>query len=231
MNEGFGAPPARDAETSEPASGLSIEDLAAAADVPVRTIRYYIAEGLLPGPSSRGKYATYGEEQLARLRLIRRLSERHVPLAEMRELLAPLALGEIRALLAEEDRRAAELKQAEESLSPKDYVSGLLQRAQAARHPSSVTSPSVREGASSYPASSPGLASPASPAIPRDSSPVSAPRLHAPATAPTESWQRYDLAPGVELHVRMDAERRYRSLIRRLLHLANETRDTQDPTE
>src|SRR5436853_4256848 len=88
---------------------MSIEDLAARAGVRVRTVRFYIAEGLLPGPGARGRAAAYGEEHLLRLRLIRRLAERHVPLAEMRARFAHLPLEDVRALLAEEGRRAEEL--------------------------------------------------------------------------------------------------------------------------
>lgn len=209
----------RDEAEREPggvAQGLSIEDLAEATEVPIRTIRYYIAEGLLPGPGSRGKLAAYGEEHLARLRLIRRLVERRVPLAELRERLAPLTLDEVRLLLREEDELAAELRQAEQTASPKTYVSGLLKRARAAR-----------EG-------SPGQASPAYPQPPRSSRPAGSPSRfgegaselpaprgpvagHMPAPHPAEAWQRWELVPGVELHVRADAERRHRDLIRRLL--------------
>ena len=92
-----------------PVPRLTIEELAARAGVRVRTIRFYIADGLLPGPGGRGRAAAYTDEHLARLRLIRRLVERHVPLAEIRALLARLSADEVRALLAEEDRRAATL--------------------------------------------------------------------------------------------------------------------------
>src|ERR1044072_5340530 len=35
--------------------GLTIEELAKRADVPVRTVRFYITERLLPGPGGRGR--------------------------------------------------------------------------------------------------------------------------------------------------------------------------------
>src|SRR5215210_5590262 len=102
---------------------MSIEELAAHASVRVRTIRFYVAEGLLPGPGARGRAAAYGEEHLLRLRLIRRLAERHVPLAEMRGRLAGLSLDEVRTLLDEEDRAAAAL--AAGAISDGAYVSTL----------------------------------------------------------------------------------------------------------
>src|SRR5690242_10862011 len=51
----------------------TIEELAEQVGTPVRTIRFYIAEGLLSGPGTRGKAASYSGEHLLRLRLIRRL--------------------------------------------------------------------------------------------------------------------------------------------------------------
>jgi DNA-binding transcriptional MerR regulator len=198
------------------AQGLSIEDLAEATDLPVRTIRYYIAEGLLPGPGSRGKLATYGEEHRARLRLIRRLVERRVPLAELRERLAALTLDDVRLLLREEDELAADLRQAEQTASPKAYISGLLKRARAAREgsPGEASLAYPQPPRSPRPAGSPGRYGEGASELPAPRGPVTG---HMPVPHPAESWQRWELVPGVELHVRADAERRHRDLIRRLL--------------
>jgi DNA-binding transcriptional MerR regulator len=190
-------------------SALSIEELAETANVPVRTIRYYIAEGLLPGPGSRGKLATYGEEHLARLRLIRRLVERRVPLAELRERVALLTLGEVVLLLREEDQLAEERQQVEQSASPREYVSGLLKRARAARdRDQTAASPYAPPARAPRPSTGSG---PLAPGAKGGRFP--------PALGPHagEAWQRWELVPGVELHVRTDAEWRYRELIRRLL--------------
>ena len=95
----------------------------------MRTVRYYISQGLLPGPGGRGKAADYGDEHLARLRLIRRLSDRHVPLAEQRQQLAALAAHEVESLLHSEE---AALDHQSQAPSPRAYVSGLLGRARVA---------------------------------------------------------------------------------------------------
>jgi hypothetical protein len=42
---------------------------------------------------------------------------------------------------------------------------------------------------------------------------------------PAEAWQRWELAPGVELQVRAEAARRYRDLIRRVLEAAREAQE------
>ncbi|HEY3999194.1 MAG TPA: MerR family transcriptional regulator [Candidatus Xenobia bacterium] len=88
-------------------NGFSIEELTEQVGIPVRTLRYYIAEGLLPGPGSRGKGARYGREHLSRLRAIRRLVEQHVPLAEIRERLAGLGQNEVERLAAGADQPTA----------------------------------------------------------------------------------------------------------------------------
>lgn len=246
----------RDHQLGESAPGLSIEELAEAADLSVRTIRYYISEGLLPGPGSRGKQATYGEEQLARLQLIRRLAERHVPLAQMRKLLAPLHLEDVRALLAEEDHRAAELARAEQTASPKEYVAGLLRRARALREAprapglggqSGLPGRSAQagqpqqgaQGAGQGAAQATGSSAPSelAPSINEAQRPrvygspwrPSSPQLPASSSSrqAAQAWQRWELAPGVELQVRADAAHKYRALIRRVLTAAQEAAEEE----
>lgn len=50
---------------------LSLQQLSAQAQVPVRTVRYYIQKGLLPGPEGEKRGAFYTEEHLAELLRIR----------------------------------------------------------------------------------------------------------------------------------------------------------------
>ncbi|RKT38048.1 MerR family transcriptional regulator [Thiocapsa rosea] len=94
---------------------LDINSLSRTADVPVRTIRYYLAEGLLPSPNGRGPAASYSREHLDRLRLIRRLQDAHQPLALIKSRLAGLdpagvaqALAEVEGAVSNEPRSAAD---------------------------------------------------------------------------------------------------------------------------
>jgi DNA-binding transcriptional MerR regulator len=183
---------------------LSIDELAERSATPVRTIRFYITEGLLPRPAARGKGASYGDEHLSRLLLIRRLSEQRVPLAEIRRRLDRLSLPEIRALLAVEMQHSAELELAERAPSAKEYVSALLRRSRQARQPSTSSSEAAPDASSMSFAEAAGT--------------LGAP--FASGSDPKEAelpWRRLELAPGVELHVRADAEARSGALIRRLL--------------
>ena len=78
----------------------TLTELADLAGVTPRTVRYYLAQGLLPGVGVAGPGAKYDDTHLARLRLIRRLQAEHQPLAEIRHRLESvddatvLALGE-----------------------------------------------------------------------------------------------------------------------------------------
>ena len=188
---------------------MTIEELAESVDVSVRTVRFYITEGLIPGPGSRGKGATYGEEHLAKLALVRRLAERRVPLSDIREQISRLSLAEVRDLLEEEDLREAQLNQAEQSPSPKEYVSELMrpnwERSRPGPTDDSLIRPmSERRQASSLRnGTSPGESSPPGPR--------------------RERWYRWELVPGVELHVSQDASKRFRDLIRRLRRVADES--------
>lgn len=190
-------------------SSLTIEELAELTQTPVRTVRYYIAEKMLPGPGARGKGAAYTEEHLLRLRLIRRLTERREPLAEIRELMARVTDDEIRALLAEEDARAQTLEtleQATRAVSPKAYISALLEQARTAQKPEKPAKPAKPQaGRASY-----GVA------------PLQPPPLASGKPAMSSAWRHVELVPGVELHIEARAERRYRTLIDRLLRVSKE---------
>ncbi len=63
---------------------LELTELADRAGVSVRTIRYYIQQGLLPKPEARGPGAHYSEEHLERLLFVKRLQKEHLPLSEIR---------------------------------------------------------------------------------------------------------------------------------------------------
>lgn len=201
-------------------TSLTIEELADRAKTPVRTVRYYIAERMLPGPGARGKGATYTEEHLLRLRLIRRLAERHAPLAEIREVMARVTGDEVRALLAEEDMRAHELERATQAVSPRAYISALLDQARAPRLPQKP------------PTSAPPQQQPLrQPEVHALRMPPPEPSADAPASsaAKASAWRRVEIAPGVELHIQADAEQRYRSLIERLLAASrDDSHDSHD---
>lgn len=201
--------------------GFTIDELAERCGVSVRAIRFYIAQGLLPGPGARGKSATYGEEHLARLRLIRQLSERHVPLAKIQDLLQGLSLAEVKALLEMEEDRAVQLMEAERRKSPRDYVSALLDDARQARY-KSLPQRQRAPDTSIEPAQRDLLRAPA------PQSPAGETVSPASEQGSSETWYRWTLAPGIELHVSADARLRFQQLLRRLLLAASARNGEQD---
>lgn len=82
-----------------PDDPYTLAELARLADVTPRTVRYYVAQGLLPSPGAAGPSTRYGEGHLARLRLIRRLQREHLPLAEIRARLERIGDEEVQAAL------------------------------------------------------------------------------------------------------------------------------------
>ena len=70
-----------------PGKTYLLTELAEAAGVSVRTIRYYIAQGVLQNPVSQGCNAHYTDEHLERLRYIKTHQERGNTLAGIKSLL------------------------------------------------------------------------------------------------------------------------------------------------
>jgi MerR family mercuric resistance operon transcriptional regulator len=69
---------------------MTIAKLARSADVGVETVRYYQRRGLMPTPPATGDsaYREYSEDEVRRLRFIRRAQAAGFTLEEIRELLA-----------------------------------------------------------------------------------------------------------------------------------------------
>lgn len=67
----------------EPQREYTLAELAAAAGLPARTLRYYIARGVLPPPLRAGRNAGYGAPHLVRLRQIRKWQAAGASLADI----------------------------------------------------------------------------------------------------------------------------------------------------
>ncbi len=66
----------------------TVDELAAAAGVTVRTLRFYATKGLVPAPELRGRVGFYDQAHLARLRLIHDLQEAGFTLSAIERFLA-----------------------------------------------------------------------------------------------------------------------------------------------
>ena len=205
-------------------NAYSLQDLADLADVSPRTVRYYIAQGLLPSPRQVGPGAHYTDAHLARLRLIRRLQREHLPLAEIRTRLASL-----------DDDAIAGLARADTTAPPEgsalDYVRAVLgggaqPDVSEARHlplrrlafPSRLsaapdTSSLLRREslADGEPAYAPSAPQPAA-AKPASTEPV----------ADRSQWDRVTLTTDIELHIRRPLSRQQNKRVDRLIAIARE---------
>src|SRR5688500_4373464 len=140
-------------DAQQPPTGaerLTLGELTAAADVSVRTVRYYISEGLLPPPEGSGPGSAYTQGHLERLRLIQRLKEAYLPLKEIRRRLSGLSDDEVRNLLTGEVHRAASVTPAtsemlyDESLAgARDYLTLLESGEQYRAEPMALQFPSA----------------------------------------------------------------------------------------
>jgi len=201
-----------------PDSEYSLQDLSDLAGVTPRTIRYYIAQGLLPSPGKAGPGATYTEGYLHRLRLIKRLQREHLPLAEIRSRLASL-----------DDATVAALVEAPVSEPPADSAIDYIR--------------AVLGGDTSFGATALNrLAAPPASPPPGNAVALEAPayrlaessQAYAESPAPTPTpdrsqWDRILLAPDVELHVRRPLGRRQHKRVERLIQIARELLEEDQP--
>jgi DNA-binding transcriptional MerR regulator len=67
---------------------MTVEQLATAAGVSVRTVRFYATKGLLPPPSLRGRLGLYSDDHLARLQLVRDLQAKGFTLTAIAQYLS-----------------------------------------------------------------------------------------------------------------------------------------------
>lgn len=164
----------------------TIGELSQQADVTPRTIRFYVAEGLLPPPLGAGRAATYTADHLVRLELIKSLKDEFLPLAEIRDLLAGLTVTEIEELLAQK-RRPLPSPRPENA---REYIRTLLQT-----DPETADSPvMLRQAVTSHKKArtAPNVSPPALDRV----------REGLPGAEPASTWGRISLHPDVELNIR-----------------------------
>ena len=78
-------------ESAEPE--YTLEELCALVELPRRTVRFYIQEGLVSRPTGAGRGARYGARHLEQLLEIRKWQDAGLSLERIRELLDPAGEG------------------------------------------------------------------------------------------------------------------------------------------
>jgi DNA-binding transcriptional MerR regulator len=173
---------------------MGIGELARRAGTTTRTVRYYVARGLLPPPTGGGSRSVYSYEHLVRLAAIRALKAEYLPLVEIRRRLAAMSLEEIEAQVVEPDRPEALLDAVGRPLDaparPGPAGPGARGVAPAARARGELRLPSARP--------------PAAPDAALGSAATGA--AGAAVGSAAGLWRRVALAPGVELSFQPSAD-------------------------
>lgn len=196
-----------------PTDDYAISDLARLTGLSVRTIRYYLAQGLIPASGESGPGAHYGQGHLDRLRLIKRLQAEYLPNAEIRRRLAPLSDAEVAALVGE----PPDVDPARPTTSALDYVRGVLGVAPAPSAPVA------------FPPTLASIAPPAAPVAPvararlvaEEAAPFAADQQEAPMPDRSQ-WERLALGPDIELHIRRPLSRPQQRRVERLITIARQ---------
>lgn len=193
-----------------------LNELAEAAGVTARTIRYYVAQGILPSPATRGPGTRYDAGHLDRLQLIKRLQRQHLPLAEIRRQLEGLDDAGVKHLL----RVAPQPTGAATALSyVRELLSATEPKAAREREPDASVTRFTRAASSrGFAESIGGLFKAESRTVQEPTTPASpTPRQSVPGRS---AWDRIALSPDIELHVRRPLSRAQNRQVEQLLDAA-----------
>jgi len=201
----------------------TIAELSALTGLSVRTIRYYVAEGLIPSSGMEGPGTRYPQATLARLRLIAKLKDAHLPLAEIRKRLRALGDAEVQELAGTGPGGGAGPAEAPAD-SALDYIRSVLGEG---KHRPDVEPLRLSSTALLQRAAWPPMASEATPATPATpSAPATSSEPPAPPEPPEpferSRWDHVVITPDIELHIRRPLSRRDIKMVERLLAFARQ---------
>jgi DNA-binding transcriptional MerR regulator len=145
-----------------------------------RTLRYYLAEGLIsPATEKQGTASVFDYTHLLQLLVVKKLQSEHLPIRKIKELVRGRNERELERLLGLDQKPGAKN-------DARSYLQNLLTRS------SSPFSPSPKSRNAASPAAGKPSPAPASSTAKQD----------APSAQAT--WSRLEIEPGLELHVRGD---------------------------
>jgi len=185
-------------------SGLDLEqERGTVTTVPdERTIRYYIAEGLIQATDEKqGTSSVFSYLNLLQLVAVKKLQAEHLPIRKIREVVAGKSEQEMETLLGIGQESGTKGDEA------RRYLESLL-TSPSGRHLRAMTVDGARP--------------------PRRSTTPQSPQSQSFGTAPG-AWQRIEIEPGLELHIRSDytppaTSARTRGLAERIRSILNKWR-------
>lgn len=205
---------------------FDLKSLSAQTGVAPRTVHFYVQQGLLPPPDGAGRGARYNAVHRDRLRLIRRLQEQHLPLAEIRKHLDRIP-----------DHMLEEVVSSPTPPKPKsaaDYIRSVLGSSAPRSSLSSSSPPGPPPGALRSAPMKPTSARPSGRPVRPEGLPDSpdmallaergvsvedAASLNRAATERSQ-WERFAIDPDVEIHVRRPGSRASNRKVEKLIEFA-----------
>lgn len=160
-------------------SGLAQQARGTVTELPdERTVRYYLAEGLLPpADEKQGTASVFGFRHLLGLLVVKKLQAEHLPIRAIRELVAAKTERQLERLLGGETEAGGGPASRSEALN---YLESLLRKSAPAPPPAPAASAPFR------------AAPPAA---------ITGPPSAPPAASQTATWSRVELEPGLEVHI------------------------------
>lgn len=145
-----------------------------------RTIRYYLAEGLIHPPDEKqGTASVYGYLHLLQLVVVKKLQAEHLPIRKIRELVIGKSELELESLLGMGVTSGRKTSDSE----AKKYLESLLTSSKPpfADYERAQSAPRQKRGMTSVPDTT-----------------------QSPSVDSGGAWQRIEIEPGLELHIRSD---------------------------
>jgi DNA-binding transcriptional MerR regulator len=196
---------------------FTLEDLENMSGLSIRTLRFYIQEGLLPGPDTRGKFARYSQVHLDTIRFIDRLKKVHMPLKQIRHLLETMSSADIERIiqsksggnfvfsspqLFKEEEDEGKMKGVKRS-SALEYIRSLENLQDSLK---------VKDGNTKFYA----------PPAPSQAPAPSGKFYTSKSLNDGETWQRFHLAEGINLQVRLPMDKEKEKAVEDLLETAHQ---------
>lgn len=187
----------------------TLDELSTLANVTPRTVRYYIAEDLLPPPIIGGRNATYSQEHLDRLLAIGALKDMYLPLREIRHRLNTLTPEQMRdpAYLASLSQAVAVDRAMMKRMNHRGRPERSEVRESAAEYLDQIDGRSSRDRRRERPAFSNAMAAP---------------------EPPSTTWERFPLGDDAELLMRSSKVQRMGPGLHRTLHRLRHLIENED---
>lgn len=175
----------------------SIKELEELTGFMVRTIRFYIKEGLVPRPDGTGGGASYNDKHILCLQAIKLLDDSQIKLSGIKKVLSGMTEEQMRSFVADAETG----KRAWDTASLEKWV-----------QPGNVTSSATVSRNFSF--SAIGNSEPAQ--GPKSSSASILGRLSRSTEPPQETWMRLRPIEGVEVSIRNDVDQKTKELVMQL---------------